>query len=135
MTSPSEPAPTTMVELVLPADTNHHGTLFGGAALAMMDKAGFVAATRHSRATLVTVASERVDFRAPVHEGEIADLTARVVATGRTSITTEIEIHGEELLTGRRRLAAVAQFVYVAVNEEGRPTAVPPLEEGPAAAG
>lgn len=134
MTAPGEPEPTTtMVELVLPADTNHHGTLFGGAALAMMDKAGFVAATRHSRATLVTVASERVDFRAPVHEGEIADLTARVVATGRTSITTEVEIHGEELLTGRRRLAAVAQFVYVAVDDEGRPTAVPQIGEGPAA--
>ena len=131
MTSPSTSPSTRIVELVLPADTNHHGTLFGGAALALMDKAGFIAATRHARATLVSVASERVDFRAPVHEGEIADVSAHVVATGRTSITTEVEIHGEELLTGVRRLAARARFVYVALDEAGRPTPVPPVGDDP----
>ncbi len=116
----------TIVELGLPADTNHHGTLFGGTALSLMDRAGFVAATRHVRRALVTVATDNVNFRAPVEEGDLVEVSARVVETGRSSVVTEIELVGEKLLTGERRLAARARFVYVAVDEHGRPT---PLAE------
>ncbi|MPT23751.1 MAG: hypothetical protein E2577_12570 [Starkeya sp.] len=66
------PAPTTLVDIVFPGAVNHHGTLFGGAGLAFMDRVAFVAATRHGRVPFVTASCERVDFRKPAHIGEIA---------------------------------------------------------------
>lgn len=51
-----------LIDMVFPGDTNHHGTLFGGVALAHMDKVAFLAASRHGRAPFVTAASQRIDF-------------------------------------------------------------------------
>src|SRR3954465_3460552 len=80
-----------MIEMVFPEQTNHLGTLFGGQALAMMDKAAFIAASRYARRAVVTASSERVDFHVPVRQGQLVELLARVVATGRTSITVETQ--------------------------------------------
>ena len=113
-----------IVQLVFPNQANHYGTLFGGDALRMMDEAGFIAASRWARQTMVTVSSERVDFQAPIRAGELVETAARVVAVGRTSVTVEIELHGENVLTGERRLATRGRFVFVAVDDEGRPTPV-----------
>ncbi len=115
----------TMVEVVFPGQTNHHGTLFGGSALAMMDKAAFVAATRRARSTLVTVASDRVEFHAPARTGDIVEATARVVHVGRTSLSVEVSITAEELLTGDRRPITTGTFTFVAVDDEGHPTPIP----------
>ncbi|MEM6294530.1 MAG: acyl-CoA thioesterase [Myxococcota bacterium] len=123
--SPSEPI--RMIEMVFPEQTNHYGTLFGGQALALMDKAAFIAASRYCRRTVVTANSERCDFVMPVRQGDIAELTARVVATGRSSMTVDVELHGEELLTGTRRLACRGRFAMVALDDEGQPTPVPEL--------
>jgi acyl-CoA hydrolase len=113
-----------IAELVLPHQTNHYGTLFGGTALGLMDKAGFIAATRLARRTVVTVASERVEFKVPVRARQMVELVARVSETGRTSITTAVEMYVEDLLSGRRRLATSGSFIFVAIDEEGRPTPV-----------
>ena len=67
---------TRFVELVGPADANHHGTLFGGAALALLATAGAIAASRHSRRQVMVVRSDRVSFRAPVPVGSLVDLAA-----------------------------------------------------------
>jgi acyl-CoA hydrolase len=115
---------TRTVEVVYPEHLNHQGTLFGGEALRMMDTAAFVAATRHARRTMVTVAVERVDYEAPVHHGEIVEIDASVAATGRTSVTVEVEMHAETLLTGERRRCGRGRFVFVALDEDGRPTPV-----------
>ena len=63
-----------MIEMVFPEQTNHLGTLFGGQALAMMDKAAFIAASRYARRAVVTASSERVDFHVPVRQGELVEL-------------------------------------------------------------
>jgi acyl-CoA hydrolase len=115
---------TRTVEVVYPGHLNHHGTLFGGEALRMMDTAAFVAATRHARRTMVTVAVERVDYEAPVHEGEIVEIDAVVAETGRTSVKVDVEMHAETLLTGERRRCGRGRFVFVALATDGRPTAV-----------
>lgn len=117
----------TMIEMVFPDQTNHYGTLFGGHALRMMDKAAFVAASRHSRRTVVTACSERVDFKNAVHHGNLVELTASVVATGRTSMTVLVSLFAEELLSGKRSLCAEGRFVLVALDQDGKPTAVPPI--------
>jgi acyl-CoA hydrolase len=118
---------TRMVEMVFPDQTNHYGTLFGGHALRMMDMAAFVAASRYARRTVVTAASERVDFGTPVRHGQLAEVTARVIATGRTSMTVEVELIAEDLLSGTREACAKGKFVLVALDEQRKPTAVRPL--------
>src|SRR5947207_13254914 len=82
--------PVSMIEIVFPDQTNHYGTLFGGHALRLMDKAAFVAASRYARKTVVTACSERVDFQAAVRHGSLVELTARVIATGRSSMTVSV---------------------------------------------
>ena len=121
------PAITRMTDIVLPEQLNHRGTLFGGVALSMMDRAAFVAATRHSRQTVVTVGVDEVDYVAPVHIGEIVEVSAEVTATGRTSMTIEVTMVAEVLLTGERRLCGTGQFVFVAIGPDERPVAVPQL--------
>jgi len=124
---PARSTETRIVEMVFPNQTNHYGTLFGGHALRLMDQAAFIAASRHCRSTVVTASSERVDFRIPVHQGQIIELVAQVIATGRTSMTVEVEMFAEWLLTGKQQLCTRGRFVLVALDGKGRPTAVPRL--------
>ena len=111
----------TMMEVVFPDQTNHYGTLFGGHALRLMDKAAFVAASRYARRTVVTACSERVDFRNAVHHGNLVELTARVVSQGRSSMTVLVDLFAEDLLSGNRQLCAQGKFVLVALDDKGKP--------------
>ena len=94
-----------------------------------MDKAAFVAASRYARTEVVTASSERIDFKAPVHHGNLVELSANVVATGRTSMTVDVDLVAEDLLSGERRLCAHGRFVMVALGEDGKPTVVPSFSE------
>lgn len=118
--------PLRMVDIVFPSQTSHYGTLYGGDALKMMGKAAFIAATRHARATMVMAASDRVDFTAPIREGEMVELTARIGKQGRSSLHVSVDLEAEDLLSGDRRHAATATFVMVAVDDAGRPQAIVP---------
>jgi acyl-CoA hydrolase len=122
---PSEPV--VMTEIVFPQDTNPRGTMFGGAAYAMMDKAAGIAAMRFSRTMAVTAASERVEFTIPIHHGMIVEVIARVIHAGSTSMVVEAELFCQEPLEETRRRATVGYFTMVAVDADGRPCPVPPL--------
>lgn len=115
----------TMIEMVFPEQTNHYGTLFGGHALRLMDKAAFVAASRYARRTVVTACSERVDFQNSVRHGSLVELSAHVVAAGHTSMTVSVDLIAEDLLSGNRQLCARGRFVLVALDEDQKPTPVP----------
>lgn len=115
---------TRMVEVVFPQHLNHHGNLFGGHALQIMDTAAFTAATRRARRTMMTVAVENVRFIEPVHHGEIVELVAVVPNTGRTSVTVDVEMFAEALISGERRLCGTARFVFVAVDDDGNATPI-----------
>jgi acyl-CoA hydrolase len=115
---------TRFVELILPDQANHYGTLFGGNALSIMGKAAFVAATRHARCAVVMASAEKTEFNAPIHVGEIVDIRARVARVGRSSMTVVVEVAAENLLSGERRRAIGGSFEMVAVNAEGRPQAI-----------
>jgi acyl-CoA hydrolase len=112
-----------MIEIVFPPQTNHYGTLYGGDALKMMGKAAFIAATRYARAVMVMAASDKIEFTSPIREGEVVELAARPIGTGRTSVRMAVDLWAEGLLTGDRRLAGTAHFTMVAVDREGRPVA------------
>lgn len=118
---------TRIVRPVFPADANHYHTLFGGTAMAWMDQAAFIAATRHARRKVVTVHSNEVDFHQPIREGEIVELIARVTGTGRTSMQVEVELWVEASHDQSRSLGARGGFVLVCLDERDRPCPVPPL--------
>lgn len=121
------PAETLFLEMVFPDQANHYGTLFGGNALSLLGKAAFVAATRRARAPVVMASAQKTDFHVPVRVGEIVELCARVTRVGRTSMTVEVEMTAEALLSGARRLAVRGAFEMVAVDAAGRPVPVPSL--------
>lgn len=113
-----------LVELIFPHQANHIGTLFGGNALALMDKAAFLSATRYARKSMVTVASDRVEFKVPVRVGQLVELLARVTRVGRTSLTVAVEMYAEELLSRQRVLATTGSFVFVAIDDVGQPVPI-----------
>ena len=113
-----------LAEIIMPNRTNHHGTLFGGHALGLMDHAGWVAATRCARRTMVTVASDRVEFKVPVQAGQLVELVARVTRVGRTSVTVGVDMFAEDVASGDRRLATSGSFVFVAIDDDGHPTPI-----------
>lgn len=119
---------TRMVEIVFPHQTNHYGTLFGGEAMSLMDKAAFIAASRYCRRNVVTASSERIDFHSPVKQGQLVELIAKVTKVGRTSMTVEVELYSEGLLTGDRALCTKGHFVLVALDENGKAAPVPPMK-------
>jgi acyl-CoA hydrolase len=117
-----------LIDMIFPGDTNHHGTLFGGVALAHMDKVAFLAASRHGRAPFVTASSERIDFAAPARLGELVEATGRVVRVGTSSIDVEVELVAEALTSGERRLCTRGRFTLVAVKGSDTCLPLPPLD-------
>jgi len=117
-----------LAELVMPNQTNPLGSLFGGHALGLMDHAGWVAATRCARRTMVTVALDRIEFKVPVRAGQLVELVGRVTRVGRTSVTVAVDMYAEDVATGHRQLATSGSFVFVAIDEDGKPV---PVESGP----
>lgn len=114
-------------ELMMPQDANNLGHVFGGVILSMMDKAAAVAAFRHARAACVTASIDRVDFREPIHVGDLVVMKASVNFAGRTSLEIGVRVEAEELTSGRRRHTNSCYLTFVAVDRNGRPIEVPPL--------
>ncbi len=106
-----------VAEIVFPGHANHRGILHGGPAMAWMAKAGFVAATRQTRRSVVMACSERMDFVAPARVGEVVEVLAEVVATGRRSVRVAARMEAECPVTGERRRCTTAELVYVVVRD------------------
>ena len=117
----------TMIDIVLPNQTNGHGTMFGGEVMAMMDKAAAVAALRFCRRAVVTAATERIDFRTPIHPSEIIEARARVIHVGRSSMIVRIHVYAEHPIKGDRRMCTTGYFSMIALDGDRQPTTVPRL--------
>lgn len=107
--------------MVFPTQTNHYGTLFGGHALELMDKSAFITASRYARKSMVTASSSKIDFHAPVRQGDLVEVIGRIVKKGRTSLQVKVELFSEDLLSGKRQLCAQGDFVLVAVDKHSKP--------------
>lgn len=112
-------------ELMMPHHANNLGHVFGGVMLSMMDKTAAVAAFRHCRLNVVTASIDRVDFREPIHVGDLVVMKASVNYVGRTSMEVGVRVEAEELLTGRRRHTNSCYLTFVAVDGNGRPIEIP----------
>lgn len=113
--------------LMMPTDANNLGHVFGGAILSMIDTTAAISAMRHARATCVTVSIDRVDFREPIHIGDLVIMKSVVNYAGRTSIEVGVRVEAEHLTTGERRHTNSAYVTFVAVDRNGRPIGVPEL--------
>ena len=122
------PGELTLAQVMLPEDANPRGNVHGGTLMKLADTAGGVCATRHSRQRVVTVVMDSMTFEEPVYVGNLVTVNARVTWTGRTSIETEVTIEAEDVLSGDVRHISRAFFVYVAIDNDGKPTRVRPLE-------
>jgi acyl-CoA hydrolase len=120
-----------LIDMVFPGDTNHHGTLFGGVALAHMDKVAFLAASRHGRAPFVTAASQRIDFAAPARAGEMVEASGRILRIGTSSLDVEVTLVAEAPVSGERRLCTRGVFTLVAVKGADTRLPLPPLAPPP----
>ena len=109
---------------VFPNTTNHYDTLFGGTAMQLMDEVAFITATRFSRKRVVTVSSDRIDFKKPIPAGTIVELIGKVVHVGNTSLNVQVDIFIEEMYAEGRTKAVSGIFTFVAIDEDKNPTKV-----------
>lgn len=117
-------AETRTFKTVFPNTTNHYDTLFGGTALQLMDEVSFICATRFSRQKVVTVSSDRVDFKKPIPAGTIVELVANVSKVGRSSIDVVVDVFVEEMYSDKRERAVRGVFTMVAVDDSKQPIPV-----------
>lgn len=115
---------TRIFKAVFPNTTNHYDTLFGGAAMHLMDEVAFITATRFSRQKMVTVSSDKIDFNHPIPAGTIIELVGRVISVGRTSLKVKVDIFIEEMYSDHREQAITGIFSMVAIDEQKRPVPV-----------
>ncbi|AMP97770.1 Cytochrome C oxidase subunit II [Pedobacter cryoconitis] len=115
---------TRIFKAVFPNTTNHYDTLFGGTAMHMMDEVAFITATRFSRQRMVTVSSDRIDFKMPIPAGTIVELVGTVSHIGNTSMKVKVEIYVEQMYCEDREKAVTGEFSFVAIDEHKKPTAI-----------
>lgn len=111
----------------MPQHANNLGHVFGGVVLSMMDRTAAVSAIRHARITVVTASIDRVDFREPIHVGDLVVMKASVNFVGRTSMEVGVRVEAEDMLTGQRRHTNSAYLTFVAIDRNGRPVEIAQL--------
>jgi acyl-CoA hydrolase len=115
---------THIFKAVFPNSTNHYDTLFGGTAMHAMDEVAFITATRFSRQKMVTVSSDRIDFKKPIPAGTIIELIGKVSYVGNTSVKIKVEIYIEQMYTDHREKAITGEFTFVAIDEHKKPVKI-----------
>lgn len=118
----------TITTFVMPHMQNGLGDLFGGHLMALVDQAAAVAAIRHAGCQAVTASIDRVDFREPIPVGALVTCEATVDFVGNSSMDITVEVYSEIVRTGEKRHTHTAHVVFVAINEDRKPTRVPRLQ-------
>ncbi len=116
-----------IAQLMQPEHANNLGNVHGGWIMKLVDEAGALACMRHSQRRVVTVAIDSMVFRNPIRIGDLVQLTAEVTNVGRTSMEVEVHVDAENPITGVRTHTNTAYLVYVALDDNAQPVAVPPL--------
>ncbi|MBL0713796.1 MAG: acyl-CoA thioesterase [Desulfosarcina sp.] len=124
---PADKSTTILTHFLLPEDANPAGNIHGGVIMKHIDSAAGVAAFRHARRNVVTASIDRLDFIHPAFVGHLLILKASVNLAGRTSMEAGVRAETENLLSGEIRHVASAYLTFVALDEAGHPTPIPPL--------
>lgn len=115
---------TRIFKAVFPNTTNHYDTLFGGTAMHLMDEVAFITATRFCRQRMVTVSSDRIDFKKPIPSATIIELVGKVTYTGNTSLKVRVDIFIEQMYCEEREKAVSGEFTFVAIDEDKKPVKI-----------
>src|SRR5260221_11478831 len=118
----------TISQLMHPEHANLLGNVHGGWIMKLVDEAGALSGMRHAQRKVVTVAIDSMTIRKPIHIGDLIILNAEVTYTGRTSLEVEVHVLAENPISGNQTHTNTAYLVYVALDDEGKPTSVPPLQ-------
>ena len=110
------------------ADANVAGNVHGGLILRLCDEVAGIAAVRHSGARVVTAALDRMTFLHPVYVGNLVTVKATVNAAWRSSMEVGVRVEAENVRTGEVTHTSTAYLTMVALDEDGRPLTVPPVE-------
>jgi acyl-CoA hydrolase len=117
----------TMTEMVLPQHTNSFSNVFGGQVMAWIDICAAIAAQRHARQPCVTASVDALQFLAPVKRGWFINLTASVNYAGRTSMEIGVRVEAENPVTGELHHTSSAYLTFVALDENNKPSLIPPI--------
>ena len=109
---------TRVFKAVFPNTTNHYDTLFGGTAMQYMDEVAFITATRFSRQKMVTVSSDKIDFKKPIPHGTIIELIGKVTYLGTTRLKVRVDIFIEKMYDDSREKAITGEFTFVAIGDD-----------------
>ena len=125
---PKDKIPTIRVP-AMPADANAGGSIFGGWIMSHVDVAGSIPALERAKGPIVTRAVESFEFKKPVFVGDLVSCYTDIVAEGKTSIKVKVEVYAQNTHRGQSHCAKVTEavLVYVAIDENRRPKALPQL--------
>ena len=112
---------------MLPEHANPMGSVHGGNIMKLVDETGGLCAMRHSRRPVVTVAMDSMTFHSPVQVGDMLMLDANMTWTGSSSMEVEVMVKTENLISGEQTHTNTAYLVYVALDDNGKASPVPPL--------
>ena len=116
-----------IAQMMQPEHANNLGNVHGGWIMKLVDEAGALACMRHAQRRVVTVAIDSMVFRHPIKTSDLVILNAEVTYTGSTSMEAEVQVIAENPITGQRWHTNTAYLVYVALDDDGKPVAVPPV--------
>jgi len=116
-----------LAQMMQPEHANSQGNIHGGWIMKLVDEAGALASTRHAAHRTVTVAIDRMVFHQPIHIGDLVLFNAEVTYAGHSSMEVEVDVIAENPITGVQIHTNAAYLVYVALDDDGKPTQIPPL--------
>lgn len=124
-TLPMSFSKTHQTRLIMPSETNHHKSIFGGQVLWYIDEIAALAAMKHSKGEVVTASIDSVDFISAAYAGDVLELESMVTSTGRTSLEVYVRVICRDLNSGAERLTTESFVTIVAIDENGKPRPVP----------
>jgi acyl-CoA thioesterase YciA len=115
----------TLQTIAMPADTNANGDIFGGWLMSQMDLGCSVLARARARGRVATIAVDGMNFHNPVRVGDVVSTYVELIKEGRSSLAMRIEVWILRQPLGERIKVTEAHFVFVAIDEQGRPRPLP----------
>lgn len=116
-----------LAQMMQPEHANSQGNVHGGWIMKLVDEAGALATTRHAAHRTVTVAIDQMVFHHPIHIGDLVLFNAEVTYAGRTSMEVAVQVTAENPITSERIQTNTAYLVFVAIDDNDKPTRIPPL--------
>ena len=112
---------------MMPEHANNYGNVHGGLIVKLADEAAAICAMRHARRPTVTVAIDSMSFKSPVYTGQLVSISASINYVGKTSMEVGVKVMAEHPIEGTVTHTNSAYFVFVALDDQGKPCRVPPL--------